>query len=304
MGSKTLKKIAGIAAPIAGGLLGGPAGIALGAAGGALSGGGLKGALLGGLSSGAGSLLSGGLSGSGALLGSAGGKLGPGGFGPPTPGSGLLGALSGNSGLSSLTSSGGLKSVLSPASKIFSGIQSYNTQDEMKKQLQEAQRRSEAALDPYAQTGRDANSSLAARLNAGFSPGDLENDPGYQFRLAEGQKAINRSLGAQGSLFSGKALKAASEYGQGLANSEYEDAYRRWLEQNRQLAGQAGQGFSAANGLTNVYDNQGNINANATLGKSNVLSSTLSSLLGGGKRTIIGYKSDGSPIYDQEMENA
>jgi hypothetical protein len=72
------------------------------------------------------------------------------------------------------------------------------------------------------------------------------------------------------------------------------------------LAGQAGQGLSAASGLTNVYDNQGNINANATLGKNNILTSTLSSVLNGtGKRNIVGYRPDGTPIYDDaDLVNA
>jgi hypothetical protein len=293
MGSKALKKISGVVLPNLGAVGG--------FANGLVQGEGLKGALTGGLKSGlstAATIAGAKLAGSGfgnSLLGNVGASSG-----------GVKGALSGaGSGLSSLTSAvGGLKNILSPASTIFSGIQSYNTEDKMKKQLQDAQRRSEAALNPYAQAGNEANSSLAARLNAGFAPDDLASDPGYQFRLAEGQKSINRSLGAQGSLFSGKALKAASEYGQGQAASEYDDAYKRWLAQNQQLAGQAGQGLSAASGLTNVYDNQGNINANATLGKNNILTSTLSSVLNGtGKRNIVGYRPDGTPIYDDAGEN-
>lgn len=304
--SKAVKKIASIAAPVAAAFVPGlqPFAPLIGAATGAMNGGGLKGALMGGISSFAGNALSG--SGS-PLLGSVGGKLGAGGFGPPTPGTGLLGALSkAGSGLSSLAvptagGAGGLKSILSPASTLISGYKAYQDQDKMKKQLQEAQARSEAALSPYAQTGKEANSSLAQRLSAGFAPDDLASDPGYQFRLEQGQKSINRSLGAQGSLFSGKALKAASEYGQGTAASEYDQAYKRWLEQNNQLAGQAGTGLQAAGGLTGVYDNQGNINANATLGKSNVLNSTLSRVLNGsGSKNIVGYRPDGTPIYDSE----
>lgn len=306
--SKKIKKVLGVAAPIVGGFLGPGGAIAGGALGGALSGGGLKGALLGGATAGASSVAGKALSGSG-LLGSLGGKLGAGGMGPPTPGTGILGALSkAGSGLNSLTGagSGGLKSILSPASTLLSGVQSYKTQDDMEKKLLESQRLSKAALDPYAQAGGIANEELASRLSKGFAPGDLSSDPGYQFRLEQGQKGINRSLGAQGSLFSGKALKAASEYGQGVAASEYDNAYKRWLEQNNQLSGQANQGLQAARGLTGIYDNQGNIGANAALGKSNVMTGTLSRILSGsGNKNIIGYRKDGTPIYDdQELVDA
>ena len=44
----------------------------------------------------------------------------------------------------------------------------------------------------------------------------IEADPGYAFRLAEGQKAIERSTAARGGLQSGAALKAAAEYGQAM----------------------------------------------------------------------------------------
>lgn len=274
-----------------------------GAAAGLASGGGLKSALLGaGLGGAGGYALGGGIP----SLGTAAGTPLSGGLQGPTQGSGIIGGITktASDGLSSLTGGGGLKSLLTPASTIFSGVQSYSAQDEMKKQLEDAQRRSQAALDPYNQAGTAANSSLASRLNAGFSPGDLASDPGYQFRLEQGQKSLNRSLGAQGSLFSGKALKAASDYGQGMASSEYDDAYKRWLDENQQLAGQAGQGLGAANALTGVNDNQGNIDANATLGQNNIISSTLSSLLSGtGKRSIVGYRPDGTPIYDDATGN-
>jgi hypothetical protein len=80
----------------------------------------------------------------------------------------------------------------------------------------------------------------------GFSAQDLQLDPGYQFRLAEGQKALDRSAAARGGLQSGNALAAAANYGQGMASQEYQNAYNRMVNPLMQMSGM-GQG--AANQL-------------------------------------------------------
>ena len=119
----------------------------------------------------------------------------------------------------------------------------------------------------------------------------LQNDPGYQFRLKQGEESINRAQSARGSLYSGSALKAAQEYGQGLADQTYNDAFNRNLSI-------ANQGLSASGALSGVYDNIGNIKANKTSATSNTLTSTLSGLLNGsGAKQVIGYNPDGTPIY-------
>jgi len=176
----------------------------VGAGLGAASGGGLKSALLGGVT--------GGLSGGG--LKAIGGALSGGGLGNvagtaldkvsgvaglqgPTQGSGVLGALTKSSGLSggglgnlsSLGSSSNLSSVLG-------GVNSYQTQDDIEEALMKAQGRAEEAFSPYSQAGVGATNQLSSRLTQGFNPGDLTQDPGYQFRLQEGQKALQSSLAA------------------------------------------------------------------------------------------------------------
>lgn len=60
----------------------------------------------------------------------------------------------------------------------------------------------------------------------------LNQDPGYQFRMQEGMKAINASAAAKGGLQSGAALKAAQQYGQGLASQEYGNVYARSRDVN------------------------------------------------------------------------
>lgn len=59
----------------------------------------------------------------------------------------------------------------------------------------------------------------------------IYEDPGYQFRLEEGAKALERSAAARGVLRTGGTLKDLLSYGQDLASQEYENVYgRRWGE--------------------------------------------------------------------------
>jgi hypothetical protein len=56
----------------------------------------------------------------------------------------------------------------------------------------------------------------------------FQADPGYGFRLSEGQKALERSAAARGGLISGGALKAATRFGQDMGSQEYTNAFNRY----------------------------------------------------------------------------
>lgn len=56
------------------------------------------------------------------------------------------------------------------------------------------------------------------------------NDPGYKFRLEQGQKAIERSASAKGTLLSGGTLKDLTDYEQGAASEEFGNVYARSLQ--------------------------------------------------------------------------
>jgi hypothetical protein len=57
---------------------------------------------------------------------------------------------------------------------------------------------------------------------------DFEADPGYQFRMDEAMKALNRRAAAQGMTNSGSTLKELARFGQNLASQEYGNAYNRF----------------------------------------------------------------------------
>lgn len=113
--------------------------------------------------------------------------------------------------------------------------------DRARKDLLDNQTSNAAMYKPYMDTGTAANSQLTYGLGLGgtgtgeagalvkpFTMGDFEADPGYQFRLAEGQKALDRVTSAKGKYFSGGAVKSLDDYNQGMATDEYGKAYDRY----------------------------------------------------------------------------
>lgn len=69
-----------------------------------------------------------------------------------------------------------------------------------------------------------------------------KNDPGYQFRLAEGQKALERSAAAKGGLLTGGTAADEGKYAQDYASNEYGNVYNRALGQYQQNYNQFQQG--------------------------------------------------------------
>jgi hypothetical protein len=67
-------------------------------------------------------------------------------------------------------------------------------------------------------------------LPAQQSPTDyLRATPGYQFAFGEGQRAVQSSAAAKGTLLTGGTLKALAQYGTGVADQTYDAAARRFL---------------------------------------------------------------------------
>ena len=136
-----------------------------------------------------------------------------------------------------------------------------------------------ALQKPWQEAGVNALNKLVplASNYQKFGMDQFQQDPGYAFRLAEGNKALNQAAAARGGLISGNALKAAQRYGQEMGSQEYNNAFQRYLREReaqlnplqslagvgqtsaQTLGGQAGQyGSNISNlAMTNAA-NQGN----------------------------------------------
>lgn len=116
---------------------------------------------------------------------------------------------------------------------------------------------------PTASTGGTYNTQMGdfGSLSRDFGMADFQADPGYDFRMKEGQKALERSAAAGGRFLGGGTLKALTRYGQDMGSQEYGNAFNRF-QTNRntrfnQLAAVAGIGQTANGQLAQL----GSLNA-------------------------------------------
>lgn len=121
-------------------------------------------------------------------------------------------------------------------------------------------------------------------------------DPGYQFQLDQGTKALQNSQAAGGGVLSGAALKDLISFNQGTAATGYQNAWNRWNTQQgntySRLGSLAQLGESAASnqasgastfagGISNTITGAGNANAAGAVGAANALT--------GGANAAAGY---------------
>jgi hypothetical protein len=144
---------------------------------------------------------------------------------------------------------------------------------------------------PFREAGVRALPELeAASRYTPFGMDQFTADPGYAFRLSEGQKALDRQAAARGGLISGGALKAAQRYGQEMGSNEYTNAFNRYqterqarLNPLQSLAGMAqtsvgqlGQaGQAMASGVGEAGMQAANARASGYIGGANALSQGL-----------------------------
>lgn len=165
----------------------------------------------------------------------------------------------------------------------------------LQKEMYEQQR---ADMAPWLKAGQRSLADLmqqtqSGSFNTSVDPAQLASDPGYQFRMAEGQKALERSASARGMLNSGGALKSLARYSQGFASDEYQNAWNRNNAENtgrfNRLASLAGVGQTAAqtmgamggqyaNNMGNLYGAVGNAQAAGAMGAANAFNGGMQSL--------------------------
>jgi hypothetical protein len=131
-----------------------------------------------------------------------------------------------------------------------------------------------AANDKFlAQGGSNTVDPAYGSLLKKFGMSDFEADPGYQFRMDEGMKGVERSAASRGGLFSGAAGKQLQRFGQGLASQEYGNAYNRYnadqTNQYNRIAGVVNTGQGATNQVSNAAANFGDQAASNLIGAGN-----------------------------------
>jgi hypothetical protein len=108
--------------------------------------------------------------------------------------------------------------------------QIFERQTELAEPFRQAGITSQNELMRLLGIGGDKTAVDYGMLTRGFRPEDLTMDPGYAFRLAEGEKALARMQSARGGgigLASGRAIREGVRYAGDLASQEYMNAFNR-----------------------------------------------------------------------------
>ena len=210
-------------------------------------------------------------------------------------GSALLGAYSAN------RAAGEQADAATRAAEVQAGASRYAA-DLQQRQYEENVTRQK----PFYQAGVNALPELvSASKYTPFGMDQFQQDPGYGFRLSEGQKALERSAAARGGLISGGALKAATRFGQDMGSQEYTNAFNRYQTERearlgplRTLTGMGqttaqqlgaagaqnasavgGYGMAGANATAEGYTGAANARASGYMGAYNALNSGLTNYL-------------------------
>ena len=93
---------------------------------------------------------------------------------------------------------------------------------------------------PYREAGYSALGDIAANkgyLTHQYGPEDFSAtlDPSYAWRLKQGQLATENALNRAGGMVSGNALTGLQDYTQGLASTEYGNAFNRYQTQRSNI---------------------------------------------------------------------
>lgn len=191
---------------------------------------------------------------------------------------------------------GGL--ISSGASKSAANTQAASS-DKAAQMAQAQYDQTRADQAPWRAAGETALSSLTGGLAPGgqftkdFTMADYQADPGYAFRLSEGQKGIESAASARGSQYSGATLKALARFNSDQASQEYGAAYNRFTTDQsndfNRLASVAGvgqtavaqtaaAGQAATQTAATAVQNAGTARASGYVGVGNAINGTLGTI--------------------------
>jgi hypothetical protein len=195
--------------------------------------------------------------------------------------------------------------IVGAGASLFGSSQASKSADKAAKQQKKAAKiaaaQQKAALErqiglqePFRQVGVNALAEYPkAAEYTPFGMPQFQADPGYNFRLAEGMKALERSASARGLLQSGGTLKGIQQYGQNLASDEYQNAFQRYLTERQAklspleyqiglgqaaASGQAANVGTTANSISELTQALGNIGAQRAVAQGNIAASTASNI--------------------------
>jgi hypothetical protein len=146
----------------------------------------------------------------------------------------------------------------------------YNRNSEMAGEAMKAKQRFDVAMKAWEAgaekyKAENPGSEGSGNLLKNFTNEDFVKEPGYEFRLGEGEKAANRAASAGGRYDSGATLKALVNWNQDFASNEFGNAFNRDAANKARkfsfLSNSAGQGLQAAGVGVGANTNAANVNS-------------------------------------------
>lgn len=176
--------------------------------------------------------------------------------------------------VNSLTGSGGggLSSLIGPAASLAGGIYSASQTGKAADAQLQAAREAQAMFKPWIDAGGWAigqGANMLGKNGAEAAKNAFTQDPGYQWRLEQGNKAIERNAAARGNLYSGKYLKDMTRFNQGEASQEFGNSFNR-------LMSVAGMGQTATGSGADYRTQGANAQAAGIIGRGNAITDGIS----------------------------
>jgi len=141
-------------------------------------------------------------------------------------------------------------------------------------------------LQPYKNIGQTGVSGLSDLYNPnGADYSKFTNSPDFGFASQQGNLATTRQLASQGLSGSGGAVKAASEFNQGLASQQFGNYFNRLMSLSnlgKEAVGiGAGVGMNQAQQIGAGINNLGQIQASGTVGAANAINGSINNATNG-----------------------
>lgn len=160
---------------------------------------------------------------------------------------------------------GSIGAAILGGTQVGSSVAQYNAAGDAADAVRDASRSSNALQRyiydqnradqaPWRDTGVAALQQLGSLYGLNGQPANFDAftaSPDYQFALQQGQNQLDRQASARGGLYSGQQLKAAQQFGQGLASQQFGNYFNR-------LGTIAGFGQNATNQLGAFGQNYAN----------------------------------------------
>lgn len=161
--------------------------------------------------------------------------------------------------------------LIGPGLQLVGGAMNAKAAGDASDDLLQASREAAARFEPWRQAGAwgiGRGATMMGKEGPEAARAAFMQDPGYQWRLEQGNKALERAASTRGGLDSGKFYKDAMRFNQGEATQEFGNSFNR-------LMALAGMGQTATQSSADYLTQGANAQAAGRVGQANAWNNAL-----------------------------